>query len=887
MIKKIDGLNEPLKVPNFFTETISAVTGFLSDLRRVRELLQREPGRYPPAAQRVLDSARTLVDTIAAFLAQELARRPQDPPGPRTIEEIDRAFDAFATALTTLLDTLPPDADPGVRTLLVRAQEQVATWTSAAGRALSLRDAVLAAARGRNSPRPSTRGWSGTPRSSPGHRPPPPRSSGPTRPADGSPRRRPARITAPRSDRRRRYHLHPRRVHPRPRAPVMEAMELTFQRVRFTARAGKKLDVEIVFRGIKFIGPLAFVDTLRKLIPIDGFSDPPGLRVTPSGIVATYALPLPNLAIGVFSLENLRLAASLDLPFVGKPLEASFSFCTRQAPFRLTVSMLGGGGFFGIVITPERVAVLEAALEFGAALSMNLGVASGSLSVMAGIYFRLELATGTARLTGYFRARGEVDVLGIVSASIEIYLALEFETAGGTVYGRARITISIHIGFWSQSVTIECEKRFIGSGPPPPPCRAGPPPRPRTPPGPHLRRDDGALPRPGERHPARPRRRVLHRLRGSELNHARDDPVDRTARRSDRRRQAPADRTGHPETHRRHGPQRLPRLPPVAPHPADRVPARTPGGLPRPRRRRRHRPHHRAARPLPTARQRPVARPLPAADQGGRPHVRHRRLPRPGHPAHPALLPRPGGAPAGRRPVRDRRDHHRPQPRVPRRRIGGHAAGRRIRHSARRRTGPHLGPPRRLRPPGAPHRAHQETRQNSLRQLPPRRRAARRPRRQRPRRRAPDPYRPRFMDRTRPDYLSRAGMLNFAELYRFYDRTPPPTTPAPPTRNPHRPHRSARTSTSTTPAPSSPTTRNCCAASGWPPTSSSPRRPASPTSGRPAWCSPRTRATSTSTRACAPGRNCATPPGHAASRTRPTTASTGGGCSAWAAATSS
>ncbi|GAA0473159.1 hypothetical protein ABZ951_01720 [Streptomyces sp. NPDC046215] len=469
MIKKIDGLNEPLKVPNFFTETISAVTGFLSDLRRVRELLQREPGRYPPAAQRVLDSARTLVDTIAAFLAQELARRPQDPPGPRTIEEIDRAFDAFATALTTLLDTLPPDADPGVRTLLVRAQEQVATWTSAAGRALSLRDAVLAAARGAKLPETVNARLEWNPEIQPW----PPASATPIFRPDPARGRfslavdlrgslRPdltagADITCTLEEFT--LVLAP---------PVMEAMELTFQRVRFTARAGKKLDVEIVFRGIKFIGPLAFVDTLRKLIPIDGFSDPPGLRVTPSGIVATYALPLPNLAIGVFSLENLRLAASLDLPFVGKPLEASFSFCTRQAPFRLTVSMLGGGGFFGIVITPERVAVLEAALEFGAALSMNLGVASGSLSVMAGIYFRLELATGTARLTGYFRARGEVDVLGIVSASIEIYLALEFETAGGTVYGRARITISIHIGFWSQSVTIECEKRFIGSGPPAP-----------------------------------------------------------------------------------------------------------------------------------------------------------------------------------------------------------------------------------------------------------------------------------------------------------------------------------------------------------------------------------------------------------------------------------
>ncbi len=103
---------------------------------------------------------------------------------------------------------------------------------------------------------------------------------------------------------------------------------------------------------------------------------------------------------------------------------------------------------------------------------------------MAGIYFRLELRTGESRLTGYFRARGEVDVLGIVSASIEIYLDLTFETATGTVYGRARISVSVHIGFWSQSVTIECEKRFVGSGPAPAPLggatAAEEPPRPPT-----------------------------------------------------------------------------------------------------------------------------------------------------------------------------------------------------------------------------------------------------------------------------------------------------------------------------------------------------------------------------------------------------------------------
>ena len=37
------------------------------------------------------------------------------------------------------------------------------------------------------------------------------------------------------------------------------------------------------------------------------------------------------------------------------------------------------GGFFGITVNPKDVMILEAALEFGAALSVDFGVASGSV----------------------------------------------------------------------------------------------------------------------------------------------------------------------------------------------------------------------------------------------------------------------------------------------------------------------------------------------------------------------------------------------------------------------------------------------------------------------------------------------------------------------------
>jgi hypothetical protein len=163
----------------------------------------------------------------------------------------------------------------------------------------------------------------------------------------------------------------------------------------------------------------------------------------------------------VFALQNISLGADFKVPFIAESIETAFNFCTRENPFRLSVSLFAGGGFFGITITPQEVRILEAALEFGAAISINLGVASGGVSVMAGIYFRLE--SGNAALTGYFRLRGEVDVLGLISASLELYLALTYETATGKAVGRATLTIEVEVLFFSASVEVSCEKKFAGA----------------------------------------------------------------------------------------------------------------------------------------------------------------------------------------------------------------------------------------------------------------------------------------------------------------------------------------------------------------------------------------------------------------------------------------
>ena len=98
---------------------------------------------------------------------------------------------------------------------------------------------------------------------------------------------------------------------------------------------------------------LEFVNTLKDLIPLDGFSDPPLVDVAPSGLTAGFTLALPNVAVGVFNLSNISLGADVKVPFLGEAISVGFNFCTREKPFVLAVVMLGGGGWFLIRMSPK------------------------------------------------------------------------------------------------------------------------------------------------------------------------------------------------------------------------------------------------------------------------------------------------------------------------------------------------------------------------------------------------------------------------------------------------------------------------------------------------------------------------------------------------------
>jgi hypothetical protein len=250
-------------------------------------------------------------------------------------------------------------------------------------------------------------------------------------------------------------------------------IEVGFAELAFTSVAGKKPDVHVVIGKkdgkdhIEFKGPLAFVKTIGDHLDLGGFTDPPFLDVGPSGVQVGYSLAIPTVAVGIFSLQNLALGARLMLPFTGEPVRLRFNLSERQNPFLVSVAPFGGGGFFALAVGVDGVEQLEVSVEFGGNLAIDLGVASGGVYVMAGIYVKIKLATPEeSLLTGYVRMGGSLQVLGIIAVSMEFYLGISYSKP--KAWGEARVTVKVEVLFISKSVTVTARREFAGGEGDPP-----------------------------------------------------------------------------------------------------------------------------------------------------------------------------------------------------------------------------------------------------------------------------------------------------------------------------------------------------------------------------------------------------------------------------------
>jgi hypothetical protein len=244
-------------------------------------------------------------------------------------------------------------------------------------------------------------------------------------------------------------------------------IRLEFTRLSFRSEKGRSAEIDVDLSNVEFLGVLGFVQKLQQYVPFGG--EGPAIELTGGGISAKLEVPLPTIEVGVFALSNLLFAAGMTIPFDGAPVRARFAFSSREDPFVLQVSFFAGGGFFAMALGADGVELVEAALEAGARASLDIGVASGSVEAMLGIYFAYgqnENGDMTTVLTGYLRLRGELDIIELVSMTVEFYLAFSYVEEGSekAVVGEATVTVTIEVLVFEGEVSMTVRRTFAGGG---------------------------------------------------------------------------------------------------------------------------------------------------------------------------------------------------------------------------------------------------------------------------------------------------------------------------------------------------------------------------------------------------------------------------------------
>jgi hypothetical protein len=199
-----------------------------------------------------------------------------------------------------------------------------------------------------------------------------------------------------------------------------------------------------------FLGPLTFLQTLQDAVHLLGSG--PNIQASPAGVTASFVLPIAPVSCGVFNLSNITFRADLDVPFGGDPVVVSVGFASRTSPFNLSVSGLGGGGYIEIRIEKDTPRI-EASLEFGASLAVDFLVAAGEVHALGSVRYLQDGSEIT--LTGYVRLGGSVEVLGLISVSIELVVQLGYDFGTNVLSGRATLVLELDLTLWSDSVEID------------------------------------------------------------------------------------------------------------------------------------------------------------------------------------------------------------------------------------------------------------------------------------------------------------------------------------------------------------------------------------------------------------------------------------------------
>jgi hypothetical protein len=228
---------------------------------------------------------------------------------------------------------------------------------------------------------------------------------------------------------------------------------LNFRGLDFRSGGGRPSGFDVRF------GDFVIGDKAKFLKQLEPYVSPPKGRLPPvrpmkdkPGIEASYGINLGSFGVGTLSFSNVSLNAGARLPFGAKD-EAEFivSIGRSDAPFLISSTIFGGGGYLALLANGKGFIGLETSFDYGGVFTFGFGPLSGTGQITLGLYFRA--ARGEpARLGMNFMARGAANI-ACFSFSASLFVRLTY--VSGKMDGRATYTFSFSIGIDDLDFTFE------------------------------------------------------------------------------------------------------------------------------------------------------------------------------------------------------------------------------------------------------------------------------------------------------------------------------------------------------------------------------------------------------------------------------------------------
>lgn len=244
-------------------------------------------------------------------------------------------------------------------------------------------------------------------------------------------------------------------------------------RFEYDQSAGPRLIIDP--SKVDYSAGLAFISALAKqFAPSGDFSDME--RMLENGLPKAFSskidIPIPDVAAGAFALSNLQFSAGVSgeiLPEFRISAWASLGGPTK--PFALTVSFLGGGGYFTArtsyaPISHKRSTEVVIAVGVCAGAAFSLGPIGGGVLFWFGIQAKFIDNGGGG---GGFSAAaimvitGSVTVWGFATVGIGVVLSIEYSNGGAVGYGSVSVSIRIS-RFYKKSFSRSFQKALAGQG---------------------------------------------------------------------------------------------------------------------------------------------------------------------------------------------------------------------------------------------------------------------------------------------------------------------------------------------------------------------------------------------------------------------------------------